>query len=72
MECNENKNVYAVSGDKIELSFKINNQLMGSEVKNQLIKYTYLQNLNEISHGILFKNDETFDLFIPKNKKVKS
>ena len=70
----KNKNVYAVSGDKIELFFTINNKIMGTEIKKQKLNNIsiYAKSLNEISHGILFKNDKKFDLFTPDNKKIKN
>ncbi len=70
----KNKHVYAVSGDKIKLSFTINNKIMGSEINKKKINKisVYAQSLNEISHGILFKNDKEFDFFSPKNKEIKN
>ncbi len=68
----KNKNVYAVSGDKIHLSFKINNNIMGSEIKKRKVNKIsiFAKSLNEISHGVLYKNDNTIDIFAPKNKKT--
>ena len=47
---------------------------MGSEIKKQKLNNisVYAKSLNEISHGILFKNDKKFDLFTPDNKKIKN
>ena len=47
---------------------------MGSEIKKRKLNNIsiYAKSLNEISHGILFKNDKKFDLFTPDNKKIKN
>ena len=68
----KNRNVYAVSGDKIKLSFKINNQIMGSEIKQKKINKIsiFAKSLNKISHGILFKDDLPYKHFLPKNQKI--
>ena len=65
------RKVYAVTGDKINLSFKINGKEMGSKI-NKLSKRSIIINassISSLSSVILFKNDNKFKIFNIKSKK---
>ena len=65
------RRVFAVTGDKINLSFKINNNEMGSKIKKCKKRSIIISasSISSISHVILFKNDEKFKFFNVKSKK---
>ena len=66
------RRVFAVSGDKINLSFKINNFEMGSKIikcKKRSIVIN-VNSLSSISNVILYKNDKKFKVFNIISKKI--
>ena len=66
------RNVYALTGDKINLRFTINDQEMGSEIKNckkRIIKIK-VNSMSSISHVILFKNDMIFKLLYSNSQNT--
>ena len=66
------RRVYAVTGDKINLSFKINNHEMGSVINNcskRLIKIK-VESFSSLSQIILYKNDNKYKIFNVISKKI--
>ena len=66
------RRVFAVTGDKINLSFKINNHEMGSKIKKCKKRSIIINtsSISSISHIILLKNDKRFKIFNIKSKKI--
>jgi len=65
------RKVYAVTGDKIHLSFKINSHEMGSKIKESKKRSIVIKvsSISSLSSVILFKNDNKFKIFNIKSKK---
>ena len=65
------RRVYAATGDKINLLFKINNKHMGSKInqsRNRSIKIQ-VSSISSLASVILYKNDKKYKVFNIKSKK---